>query len=126
MAEKIWSIDRLDVTREKNGQEHVVHGVYWKVTASDEGQTYTYRGHTHLPLDEDAAFTAHGSLDEETVLGWVKDELNKHLNNEGEPMHDPTYTEWVEAQCDHHLEQLINPPHVDLPLPWASPEGEQS
>lgn len=125
MAEKIWSIDRLDVSKEKNGQERVVHGVYWKVEASDEGKTYVYRGHTHLPMDEseDASFRPYESLDQDEIIEWVKEELNKnHIDNEGHPVVDPTHVEWIEEQVDRHLAELIDPPTLDLALPWKAEE----
>jgi len=104
-----WSIVYMISQPQADGQTDVVINAGWACTgvqtANDKdyqsqkggNSTFTYSGSSFTPYDQ---------LTQDQVLGWVwasgvdKDE--------------------TEAQVQTWLNEAINPPTVELPLPWSA------
>ena len=89
----------IDTPRNAEG---VVVAVAFTVTASDGTANFVYNGYTALPAPNEN-FTAFDSLDESTVINWVKNLVQ----------------ESCESQADVELEAYKKRKVVTGGLPWA-------
>ena len=103
-----WQITGLRTKNEGSYDNAVIHS-HWAVTGTDGDHTGVFNGAT--PFTTAAApdgyqFVPFSELTEETVLGWVQDQVVG------------SYADHVMEQIFQKLESQTNVV-VDQPLPWA-------
>lgn len=108
-----WIISQMDTKPSEDNLTDVVVVVHWRRCAltTVEGKDYTAEvyGTYSCPLPSGEDFTPYEDLTEEQVEGWLDAGLD---------------VEQLNATLDSELENLINPPVIVLPLPWAPPTEE--
>ena len=104
-----WSIQWMQTsTQEINGFPEVVLTVGWNLEGSDGTYTSNIYSTVSLnpPQEGDPDYTPYADLTEEQVLGWVwENGVDKDA---------------AEATVTEQVANLVNPPVVTPPLPWAS------
>jgi len=106
---KKWIISALDTAPSEDGLTDVVKTVHWRRSATEEvaDKTYTAESYgtmacaTPSPTD----FTAYPDLTQAQVEAWLEAGLDVAA---------------IDAGLDTQIENLINPPIVNLPLPWSA------
>ncbi len=107
----IWDIDYIQAIPAHDGKENVVRAVAWKVVATDGTHNAQTHGIIDIPVGELTSFTAYSQLTKVQVLGWVANVMGEQQTAE--------YQNAVAKQ----LEDIINPPTVNLALPWVVSEA---
>ena len=100
-----WTVTAMDCYPQEAGNTDVVFTVHWTcsgVQGDYNGSVYSTTG---VPAPE-GSFTPYDQLTQEQVLGWV------WANGV-----DKTATE---AAVQSQIDNQINPPVIQPPLPWAS------
>lgn len=103
-----WNVVQMNAYPEKDGLTDVVFQIHWTLTGTDtiyEGSAY---GSCGVTLDESVPYTPYNELSKEQVIGWVKANLGKEQ------------VVSLEANVATQIQDQINPPVVQPPLPWAS------
>ena len=103
-----WLVEQMQAYPEKDGYQDVVFTVCWRVNANDGNYSATIYGSIGVALDPSAPFTPYADLTQDQVVGWVKDAMG------------PEQVAANEANLANQIENLINPPVVTPPLPWAA------
>jgi len=105
-----WTIEWMQCKPTEGQYTDVVIDAGWVCTGTQEqgGTTYVgrYQGSVQFPMPE-GSFTPYNQLTQDQVLGWV------WANGV-----DKTATE---AAVQMQIDNQINPPIVQPPLPWATP-----
>lgn len=101
----VWKIESMLVKPVEAGKPDVVVTVNWSCSASANGQTASIKGNMGFDSVGDP-FVPYENLTEADVLEWV---YARGLNKEQ-----------TEAVVAYDLEQLLNPPVVNKPLPWGA------
>lgn len=71
-----WRIINLEWIEQVGENTNVVKNVHWWVQAVDgDSMGYTW-GNTQLNIDNIESFSSLDDLNEDIVIGWVKDEIN--------------------------------------------------
>jgi len=78
-----WDVSKCETYPSKNGKSNVVHGVHWRLIASDDSnndadgnpQTAEAYGSQALDISDLSSFTNWSSLNASTVQGWVESAL---------------------------------------------------
>jgi hypothetical protein len=107
-------VNSMLTAKSEDGMTDVVKSASWTRTATEvvgegeDAKTYiaSFPGVTPFNTPDPASFTPYEDITEEQVIGWVDAKVDM-------PAIDATLTSNVENQ--------INPPIVELPLPWAPP-----
>ncbi len=103
-----WSIFRLDCAPSENGLTNVVKVIHWILQAQDEnGITASCNNSYPLPSPTPEGFTDYSSLTEETVIGWLKSNLD---------------VGYLQSRLANEIATQYNPPVTTLPLPWVKLE----
>jgi hypothetical protein len=107
-----WTIANMQVVPQLDGQTDVVVQATWVCTGVEDanGKTYTNSangGGAFTAPQQGQPFTPYDQLTQEQVLGWVWQTISQ---------------EKIESGVQGQLNNQINPPTVDLPLPWVAPE----
>lgn len=102
----VWQIQQLNCIPSVDGKQDYVVTAHWQCTGSDSGfSSYVY-GTCGFAVVEGAAFIPYADLTQDDVLGWCwANGVDKAE---------------VEANVTRQVQDLINPPVVTPPLPWAS------
>ena len=104
-----WQITGLKTKKEGVYDDTVIH-THWTVTGTDGEKTGVFNGATPLSTSnapEGYQFVPFSQLTEETVLGWIQDQV-------------------VGSYADHIMEQIFQKLEsqtnviVDQTLPWAA------
>lgn len=98
----------------EDGMTDVVKSASWTITASEtigegeEAKTFTasFPGVTPFSAADPASFIPYESITEEQVIGWIESKVD--LASIGEML-------------TKNVNDQVNPPVVELPLPWAPP-----
>lgn len=105
-----WVISQMDEVPQEGSLLDVVVTVHWRRNATTEvdGKVYAADVYGSMGCTTPSAtdFTAYPDLTFEQVCGWLDAGLDVPALN---------------ANLDSQLENLINPPIISLPLPWATP-----
>lgn len=111
-ATMVWQIQWMQASTQKiNGFQQVVMTAGWICVGSQESFGQTYNGSVYgtasftPPQAGDPDFTPYADLTQDQVLGWV------WANGVDQAATEAS----VQAQIDNQ----INPPIVQPPLPWA-------
>ena len=104
-----WVISQMDEVPQEGSLLNVVVMVYWTRHATTEVNNKTYYtsvyGAMVCTTPSPTDFTAYPNLTFEQVCGWLDAGLDVPA---------------LDTQLDAQLEDLINPPIINLPLPWAT------
>jgi hypothetical protein len=101
-----WQINQLDTAPQLDGLSDVVVTVHWTRIASDGKYSASSYGAMGCQTPSDTDFTAYPDLTQEQVESWLDEGLDVAA---------------IDAGLDVQIENLINPPIIILPLPWAEP-----
>lgn len=102
-----WVVSQMDTAPSEDGLTDVVKVVHWRYQAEQVDGEKTYNAEVHgamacaTPSDTD--FTAYDDLTFDKVCEWLI------AGNDVEAM---------ELNLDTQIENLKNPPIIQLPLPW--------
>jgi hypothetical protein len=102
-----WVVSQLDTAPSEDGLTDVVKVVHWRYQAEEVDTDKTYNAEVYgamacaTPSDTD--FTAYADLTYDQVCEWLVAGNN---------------VEALELNLDTQIENLKNPPIVNLPLPW--------
>lgn len=107
---KSWVINGMECKKAEGNLQDVVIIVYWTRLAVEQsgGKEYSASvyGSYSCPAPNPNDFTPYPNLSKQQVDGWLDAGLN--------------VTE-LDAGLDANIQYQINPPVVQMPLPWATP-----
>ena len=106
MSEIVWTISRIDCLPSTEEGDDFATTAYWLCRGSEGAYTTSLNGTASFPVVQGEEFTPYSELTEDQVLGWV------WVNGVDK--------EAIEAEIQNVLDNLVNPPVVVLPLPWAA------
>lgn len=102
-----WSVSQLECYPEYAGRTDVVFVCHWRMDGTDGEYAAGVYGSVSLTPNPEATFTPFASLTEAQVIGWVQDALGEEQ------------VARYEADVAARIDDLVNPPVVTPPLPWA-------
>ena len=110
MTEYKWIVNQLDTAPSFDGLTDVVKVVHWVREATQyvgaEPIVVSVYGTMACQTPSSTDFTAYPDLSYEQVCSWLDAGLD---------------TASLDANLDAQIENIINPPIITLPLPWANP-----
>ena len=105
-----WQINGLNTTPSEDGLTDVVKSVQWTRTAEQfvGGEPINVYSFGTMPCETPSStdFTAYPNLTYEQVCGWLNNGLD---------------VEAIDLGLKQQIEKIINPPIINLPLPWEIP-----
>ncbi len=100
-----WKVTKLEVKPAEGQYTDVVVVVSWICSASQDGKTAQTNGETRLPPVQ-SDFVPFDNLTQDEVLSWC---YANGLDKEA-----------AELRATQKLQDLLTPPTVSKPVPWAS------
>ena len=102
-----WQIEYMDVaTQPIDGQTQVVLTAGWRCNGTDGTHTASNYGSCSFPQPTTGSqFTPYNQLTQSQVLGWC---YENGVNQSA-----------TEEAVTNHVNNLVNPPVTQPPLPWA-------
>ena len=105
MTTYTWTVTAMDCYPEVDGEADVVFTVHWNLTGTDEEYSSSVYSTQAVTVDSAEPFTPYAQLTQDQVLNWVwTSGVDKDV---------------TEAAVNQQIQNLINPPVVTPPLPWA-------
>jgi len=102
-----WLISQMDTAPSEDGLTDVVKTVHWRYEGKDGEYTAEVYGAMACSTPSETDFTAYEDLTYEQVCEWLEAGLNVEAMNEN---------------LATQIENLKNPPIVNLPLPFSNPQ----
>jgi hypothetical protein len=102
-----WLISQMDTAPSEDGLTDVVKTVHWRYEGKDAEYTAEVYGAMACATPSETDFTAYEDLTYEQVCEWLEAGLNVEAMNEN---------------LATQIENLKNPPIVNLPLPFSNPQ----
>jgi hypothetical protein len=102
-----WIIRQLDTAPSEDGLTDVVKTVHWRYEGKDGEYTAEVYGAMACATPSETDFTAYEDLTYEQVCEWLEAGLN---------------VEAMDLNLATQIENLKNPPIVNLPLPFSNPQ----
>ena len=104
-----FTINALDVLKEKDGLQGVVYTIHWALTAENEnGTTASAIGTKTMSDPNPDSFTPYDQLTEEIVVGWLKAEevdsdfvkegLDKQIAEKETPVKETVYNPFAKEE----------------------------
>jgi hypothetical protein len=110
MINYTWSILQLDCAPSENELINVVKVIHWQLTGQDEnGISASMNNSYPLSSPNPEAFTDYSILTEETVIGWLENNLD---------------IGYIKLKLSDKIASQYSPPITSLPPPWI--KGEES
>jgi hypothetical protein len=103
-----WVIDQMTCYPTYESQTDVVFNVAWRVNATDGTHYATVYGTQGVTYVAGSPYTPYADLTQAQVIGWVQTAMG------------PEQVANIEANVATQIDNLINPPAVNPPLPWKS------
>lgn len=100
-----WLVTALDTIPQSGSLLDVVSVVHADRYATDGTHTARWYGTMACSPASETDFTAYADLTQAQIEGWLETGLD---------------VEAINANLDSQIENIINPPIINLPLPWAS------
>lgn len=100
-----WTVTNMDCYPQEDGHSDVVFNVHWTCSGVDGQYNGSVYSTCAVPLSQ-GTFTPYANLTQNQVLGWIWDNGVDQAATEAA----------VQTQIDNQ----INPPIVQPPLPWAA------
>ena len=101
-----WTITAMDCYPQVDNETDVVFNTHWTCSGTDGTYNASVYSTCAVPLAGEGTFTPYADLTQEQVLGWIW--ANGVDQNA------------TEAAVEQQIQNLINPPVVTPPLPWAA------
>jgi len=99
-----WNIKLMDTIPLFDGYENFVTRVYWDyIGVDDNGITSKVEGYNEWNVVNQPNYVLYSSITQEIVVGWLA-EYNDTNN--------------LQSIISKKIEDIINPPIINLPLPW--------
>lgn len=109
MREYYWIISSMDTVPKEGELIDVVQTVHWRRDAKEIINDKTYYGDVYgssgFEAPHPSSFIPYDQLTFEQVCAWLESILE---------------VDKLDAALDNQIELQINPPIVQLPLPWAN------
>ena len=102
-----WLVVQMDTAPSEDGLTDVVKTVHYRYQGQDKQYFAEVYGIMGCAKPSDTDFTAYEDLTYEQVCEWLEADLN---------------VEAMDTNLAAQIENLKNPPIVNLPLPFANPE----
>jgi hypothetical protein len=102
-----WLISQMDTAPSEDGLTDVVKTVHWRYEGKDGEYTAEVYGAMACATPSETDFTAYEDLTYEQVCTWLEAGLN---------------VEAMDLNLTTQIENLKNPPIVNLPLPFSNPQ----
>jgi hypothetical protein len=102
-----WLISQMDTAPSENGLTDVVKTVHWRYERKDGEYTAEVYGAMACATPSETDFTAYEDLTYEQVCEWLVAGNN---------------VEAMDLNLATQIENLKNPPIVNLPLPFSNPQ----
>ena len=102
-----WTVNGLDCYPQVDGFSDVVFRVRWAMNGFDGTYNASVQGLQNVPAPSGYAFAPFADLTETQVIQWVLDALG------------PEQVKNFEADIATQISEMITPPVVTPPLPWA-------
>ena len=102
-----WLISQMDTAPSEDGLTDVVKVIHWRYEGKDGEYTAEVYGAMACATPSETDFTAYEDLTYEQVCTWLEAGLNTEAMNEN---------------LATQIENLKNPPIVNLPLPFSNPQ----
>jgi hypothetical protein len=102
MITTTWKIEALEAKPTEGNYENVVITAHWRCIGTEGDKSSSTYGSCGFQSPS-GSFTEYSDLSEEQVLEWCFENIDKNAIEEG-----------VISQVN----ALINPPVVNMPLPW--------
>ena len=104
MTTYTWVIEQMNCYPTAQGQADVVFNVVWRCNGTDDTYSGTNYGTCGVEFTG-GVYTPYNQLTKDQVLGWIwANGVDKAA---------------IEASIDAQIERQINPPVVNLPIPWS-------
>ena len=108
-AEIVWSVTRMDCYPQAEGQTDVVFTVHWTCSGVQTNGDTTYNGSVYstcaVTYQAGTPYTPYADLTQDQVLTWCwANGVDKDA---------------TEAAVEQQIQNQINPPVIQPPLPWA-------
>jgi hypothetical protein len=103
-----WVINQLDTAPSEDGLTDVVKVVNWTRAAQDGEISVSCYGTMGCATPSETDFTAYPDLTYKQVCSWLDAGLD---------------VEAIDLGLDAQIENIINPPIVNLPLPFSNPNN---
>jgi hypothetical protein len=104
MTEYKWVINQMDCVPKEGTLLNVVSIVHWTRFAQQDNIQFSVYGTMNCATPSKTDFTAYPDLTFEQICQWLEAGLN---------------VSELDASLDSQIKNLINPPIVNLPLPWV-------
>ena len=105
-----WTVTAMDCYPQAEGETDVVFTVHWTCSGIQTENATTYNGSVYstcgVTYVAGSPYTPYAQLTQAQVLGWV---YENGVNQTA-----------VQAALDTSIANQVNPPVVNLPLPWAT------
>jgi hypothetical protein len=100
-----WNIKLMDTIPLFDGYENFITRVYWDyIGVDDNGITSKVEGYTEWNVVNQPNYVLYSGITQEIVVGWLA-EYNDTNN--------------LQSIISKKIEDIINPPIVNLPFPWT-------
>ena len=101
-----WNIKLMDTIPLFDGYENFITRVYWDyIGIDDNGITSKVEGYTEWNVVNQPNYVLYSGITQEIVIGWLS-EYNDTNN--------------LQSIISKKIEDIINPPIVNLPFPWET------
>lgn len=100
-----WSVISMTSYPQAEGQVDVVFQVNWMCSGTEGSVGASNGGVAYVTYTAGSPYTPYDQLTQEQVLGWV------YASGVDQAA--------VEASVQMQIDERLNPPTVNLPLPWA-------
>ena len=100
-----WKIEHMSSQKQLDQLTDVVVEVGWSLTVTDGTYSNVIPGLTRINYVGSSEFTPYDQLTQEEVLAWVWSVVSQSE---------------IETEGDRLINEQVNPPIVNLPLPWEA------
>jgi hypothetical protein len=101
-----WQVSSLECRVQEGDLSDVVITAHWRCSATEDGYSASVYSTCSLPPADPANFTPYADLTQDQVLGWIwANGVDKDA---------------TEAAVQQQIDNQINPPVIQPPLPWAA------
>jgi hypothetical protein len=104
MSTKNWVINQMDTKPQEGQLNDVVVVVHWTRIATQDEIVVSSYGTMGCATPSETDFTAYPNLTQAQVEGWLNEGLDVAT---------------IDAGLDQQIANILNPPVIVLPLPWA-------
>ena len=110
MSTIVWSITAMNAYPQAEGETDVVFNIHWTCSGTQEQDGKTYNGSVYstcgVTYTAGSPYTPYADLTQDQVLGWIwASGVDKDA---------------TEAAVNQQIANAINPPVVNLPIPWLA------